>query len=60
MSFANLTWAPIQADMLDLSRLSADERAWLVRYNAEILARLGPWLSNAAREWTIANGALLA
>ena len=56
LSFTNLSWAPIQTDMLDLGALTADERAWLVSYNAAILTHLGPQLSDAARDWIIANG----
>ncbi|MBW7921094.1 MAG: aminopeptidase P family protein [Rubellimicrobium sp.] len=51
MEFRNLTWAPIQTDMLIAERLSDAERAWLVAYNREVAARLAPHLGDAARTW---------
>jgi len=51
LAFSNLTWCPIQTDMLLKDQLSEAERAWLDAYHAEVLNRLGPKLSPAALEW---------
>ncbi len=51
LTFENLTWAPIQTDMLQMDLLTKDERAWLERYHQDLAETLKPWLSDAARSW---------
>jgi len=51
MEFANLTWVPIQTDMLLTDHLTDAERNWINTYHAEVLRRIGPRLSDKARLW---------
>ncbi len=51
LRFDNLTWAPIQTDMLIWGALTAAERLWLENYHATLARRLDPFLSDAARSW---------
>lgn len=51
MTFSNLTWCPIQTDMLIPEMLTDAERDWLNAYHASVLDHLGPGLSQAARVW---------
>lgn len=51
MGFSNLTWCPIQKDMLILEHLTRAEIDWLNSYHAELLDRLGPHLSESALTW---------
>lgn len=51
MEFRNLTWAPIQTDMLLKDQLTEAERDWLSSYHAMMLERIGPFLSEAALAW---------
>ncbi|WP_298849135.1 aminopeptidase P family protein [uncultured Ruegeria sp.] len=54
MAFSNLTWCPIQTDMLMTEMLTDAERNWVNTYHADLLARLGPRLSPHALTWTTA------
>ncbi len=53
--FETLTYVPIDTRLVDPALLTEAERAWLNRYHAEVLARIGPlvegevsiWLTNA-------------
>ncbi|MEC7964104.1 MAG: M24 family metallopeptidase, partial [Pseudomonadota bacterium] len=49
--FQNMTYAPIQTDMLITAHLSEEELSWLNAYHAEVLRRLSPLLSDQARAW---------
>ncbi len=49
--FENMTYTPIQKDMLMVDALSPEEVAWLDAYHAEVLKRVGPFLSESAFEW---------
>lgn len=51
LGFDNLTWIPIQTDMLDTKALSSEERAWLNAYHAKTLERLHLHLSDRALTW---------
>ena len=51
MAFSNLTWCPIQTDMLVAEMLTDAERDWLNAYHADVLDRLGPGLSPQALDW---------
>lgn len=51
MEFSNLTWIPIQTDMLLLDKLSNAERTWLNTYHAEMKQRIGTYLSSNALSW---------
>lgn len=51
LEFQNMTYAPIQTDMLITAHLSEEELSWLNAYHAEVLRRLSPLLSDQARAW---------
>lgn len=52
--FETLTFVPIDTRLVVAGILSADERDWLNAYHAEVLEKVGPRVSSAAREWLVA------
>lgn len=53
LAFETLTLVPIDRRLIDPALLTADERAWLDAYHAEVAERIGPQVSQPAREWLI-------
>ncbi len=51
LGFETLTFAPIDTALIDVAMLSADERAWLNAYHAQVLAVVGPQLAGDAKTW---------
>lgn len=51
LAFRTLTWVPIDRRLILAEMLSRDERDWLNAYHAEVLARIGPLVSEGARGW---------
>jgi Xaa-Pro aminopeptidase len=51
MGFENLTWAPIDATLVDVTMLSADEVAWWNDYHARVMEIVGPQLEGDALAW---------
>lgn len=51
MAFENLTFAPIQTEMLLIDQLSREEIDWLNCYHAEVLHHLAPQLGDSERDW---------
>ncbi|BDW85936.1 aminopeptidase P family protein [Roseicyclus marinus] len=51
LGFETLTWVPIDRRMVVAERLSPAERDWLDAYHAEVLARIGPLVEGAVRDW---------
>ncbi|MCE5974593.1 aminopeptidase P family protein [Sinirhodobacter sp. WL0062] len=51
LAMRTLTWVPINRRLIDLGLLSDAERAWLDAYHAEVWRRVGPHVSEAARDW---------
>jgi Xaa-Pro aminopeptidase len=51
MGFETLTFAPIDRALVASELLTAEERAWLDGYHADVLAKLGPQLSGDDRTW---------
>ncbi len=51
LDFETLTWVPIDRRLIDADRLSGDERDWIDAYHAGVRDRIGPRLSDAARDW---------
>lgn len=51
LAMETLTWVPIDRRLIDTALLSAAESAWLDAYHAEVLARLGPRVTDRARDW---------
>ena len=51
LGFANLTWAPLARDLIDLDLLTAEERAWVDAYHVEVRQKIGPALSGETADW---------
>eukprot|EP00850_Spirogloea_muscicola_P023541 SM000365S13727 [mRNA] locus=s365:47007:51835:- [translate_table: standard] len=52
LAFDTITWAPLQAKLIDVALLTPAETEWINGYHADCLARLSPLLpSDAARTW---------
>jgi Xaa-Pro aminopeptidase len=51
LGFETLTFAPIDKAMIEPGLLSADERAWLDGYHADVLRIVGPQLQGGAKAW---------
>jgi Xaa-Pro aminopeptidase len=59
LGFETQTFAPIDRTLIDTALLTADERAWIDAYHADVAARIGPQLDAAARAWFAAATAPL-
>jgi Xaa-Pro aminopeptidase len=51
LEFETLTLCPIDTRCIDLAQLRADEHEWLNAYHQQVLLRLRPHVSGAARDW---------
>ncbi len=51
LEFRNMTWAPIQIEMLMADKLSRAEKAWLVAYHEDLGKMISPLLSDKASNW---------
>ena len=51
LGFETLTFAPIDRALIDPALLTAEERAWVDGYHAEVARRIGPQLDDEARRW---------
>ncbi|MGB3176578.1 MAG: aminopeptidase P family protein [Albidovulum sp.] len=51
LMFRDLTYVPIDRRLIDVPLLTEAERAWLNAYHAEVAERIGPRVSEPAREW---------
>ncbi|WP_299548333.1 aminopeptidase P family protein [uncultured Tateyamaria sp.] len=51
LSWRTLTFAPIDRRLIIADMLDATSRAWLNAYHAETLDKIGPRVSDDAREW---------
>lgn len=51
LCWRTLTYAPIDRRLIVAERLTAAERDWLDAYHADVLDRIGPRVSDAARAW---------
>ena len=54
LRFRTLTFVPIDRRLIDAEALTPGERAWLNAYHAEVAERIGPRVSEPAREWLAA------
>ncbi len=59
LRFRTLTFAPIDRRLIVSGMLTRAEVDWLDAYHAEVLAKIGPRLSDAARSWLAAAAAPL-
>ncbi|WP_448662028.1 aminopeptidase P family protein [Sphingomonas sp. CJ20] len=55
LAFETLTFAPIERTLIVPALLSAQEKAWLDAYHAQVLSIVGPQLSDADRAWLAAK-----
>ncbi|TCP62408.1 Xaa-Pro aminopeptidase [Rhodovulum bhavnagarense] len=53
LDFETLSWVPIDRRLIAPALLSKDERDWLNAYHAEVAQRIGPLVSDAARDWLV-------
>jgi Xaa-Pro aminopeptidase len=51
LAFDTLTYVPIDRRLIVTEDLTTAERAWVDTYHAEVLARIGPQVQGAARDW---------
>jgi Xaa-Pro aminopeptidase len=51
LQFETLTLCPIDTRLIDLPLLTEAERVWLNQYHAEVLHRLSPHVTGAAKDW---------
>lgn len=49
--FETLTWVPFDRRLIVAEMLTPAEREWIDAYHAGVLARIGPRVDGAAREW---------
>ncbi len=59
LAFETLTFVPLDRRLILTGLLSPGERAWLNAYHAQTLEKIGPRLSEAAKDWLIAATAIL-
>ena len=57
--FEQLTLAPLDRKLIDVDRLTPDERADVDAYHAEVLAKVGPLLEGEVLAWLTAQAAPL-
>jgi len=51
LRFETLTLAPIDRNLIELSLLGPEERAWLDAYHARVLAEIGPLVDVQTKAW---------
>ena len=51
LNFVNLTFAPIDNDLIDFKMLSNLEKDYLFKYHLETYSKISPFLNNNERKW---------
>jgi len=51
LGFETLTLAPLDPALIDKKLLSTEEKVWLNRYNAQVMATVGPHVPAEVRTW---------
>ena len=51
--FRNLTYAPIDKDLIDLSLLNSHEKDYLLKYNLETYKNISKFLKKDERKWLL-------
>ena len=51
LGFETLTLAPLDARLIDVALLNAEERKWVDAYHARIWHEISPHLSEGERSW---------
>ena len=49
--FKNLTFAPIDLDMINFNMLTKKERDYLFNYHLEVYSKLSKYLTKAEKKW---------
>lgn len=55
LGFEKLTFVPIQAKLIDLSLLSAEDVTWLNDYHSKVWEKVSPLLDGSALQWLRSN-----
>ena len=53
LNFKNLTYAPIDLDLINLNLLTKKERDYLFDYHLETYAKLSKHLNNKEKQWLL-------
>ena len=51
--FKNLTYAPIDLDLINTKLLSRNEKKYLFEYHLEIYSKISKYLNESERKWLI-------
>lgn len=51
MGFENLTWAPLERELIDPALLTDEEAAWVDDYHAQVFAKIGPLVEDDTLAW---------
>ena len=49
--FSNLTFVPLEKDLIDESLLTKKEKEYIFNYHLETYSKLSPYLNNKERKW---------
>ena len=49
--FKNLTYAPLEKDLIDETLLSKAEKDYILKYHLETYSKISPYLNKNEREW---------
>ena len=50
-SFENLSWAPIDIDLIDVNLLDKDDMDWLNSYHSKVYEKISEYLNEYERTW---------
>lgn len=59
LSFETITFAPIERRLIDVDILAPAERNWLNSYHAQVIEKIAPRISAAAKDWLLAAAAAI-
>ncbi len=57
LSFETITFAPIERRLIEVDTLALAERDWLNAYHAQVIEKIAPRISTAAKGWLLKAGA---
>ena len=49
--FKNLTYAPLENDLIDKNLLSKAEKDYILKYHLETYSKISPYLNENERKW---------
>jgi Xaa-Pro aminopeptidase len=50
-AFETVTLCPIDLDLVDVTLLTLEEKAWLTSYHATVYEKLSPFLTDDEKDW---------